>query len=499
MKRLIRDELLPAERARRPVPPDAGAAGRVRRPLARRDRRRGIATLVTMLYVVLFAALAVGFYVATTIASQISRNERQLADAQFATESGVRFIRYQLASILIPAATKTEDVFPIVYTELSKRLDGTGNLNGGGIGYGLNIIAVPAGGNWVKLNDEGAGFKATIVPKGQLLRVKVTGRSSDGARPSSRAVQMDFAIAMNASKIFDYGVASRSSIHLNSNAMIRGATNDTLGNVMTTSSAVPSLIMDGSAQVSGDVTFTNQLPGRLVMSSAATISDYTSTDPKLPEHIHYEAKEPDFPVIDTTAFEPFATNRLTEVAKKYEFNTLRNIRIAAGTNPTFDAGMTIEGIVYIETPNQVTFGANSAIRGAIVVQNNPSGDTGTNTITFNTNSTLYPMETLPATADFPPGLRSLTGAMILAPSFKVVFNSNFGSVGGTVIADQFLFNSNARGSITGSLIGMTDKPMVLDSNSDVSILSRGTTAYPAGVFFGSHFAALSDTYKEVQP
>jgi hypothetical protein len=41
--------------------------------------------------------------------------------------------------------------------------------------------------------------------------------------------------------------------------------------------------------------------------------------------------------------------------------------------------------------------------------------------------------------------------------------------------------------------------MQLDSNSDVGIYSRGTTAYPAGVFFGSHFAALADTYKEVQP
>jgi hypothetical protein len=89
--------------------------------------------------------------------------------------------------------------------------------------------------------------------------------------------------------------------------------------------------------------------------------------------------------------------------------------------------------------------------------------------------------------------------MILAPSFKVTFNSNFGSVGGSVVADQVLFNSNAKGSITGTVIGMTDLPMVLDSNSDVGIYSRGTTAYPAGVFFGSYFAALADTYKEVQP
>jgi hypothetical protein len=358
---------------------------------------------------------------------------------------------------------------------------------------------VPASGRWIKLNDEGAGFKATIVPQGQLLRVKVVGRSNDGTRPSLRAVQMDFAVAMNASKIFDFGVASRSPIHLNSNAKIRGATNDTLGSVMTTSTAVPALIMDGSAQVSGDVTFTREVPGQLVMSGSATISDYNSGDPKLPEHIHYEPREPDFPVIDTRAFEPFATNRLTEVAKKYEFNTLRNIRIAAGTNPSFDSGMTIEGVVYIETPNHVSFGANSIIRGVIVVQNNPSGDTGTNSITFNTNSTLHQMETLPATADFPPAMRALTGAMILAPKFKVTFNSNFGSVGGTVIADQFHFNSNARGDIAGTLIGMTNLPMVLDSNSNVTILSRGTTRYPAGVFFGSHFAALSDTYKEVQP
>ena len=476
--------------------PAGGRARAHRRPAGRRE---ALATLMTILYMMLFACLAVGFYAATTISTQISRNERDLSEAQRASESGLKFIRYQLAAITIPVATKPDDVFPKVYTELAKRLDGKSNLQGGKIGYAANVPAIPGGSGTVRLNEAGAGFKLTIVPDGQRLRVTVVGSSHSGARPATRAVQMDFAVAQNASKIFTYGVASRSPVHLNSNAKIRGATNATLGSVMSTTSMVPALVMDGSALVSGDVTFKERIPGQLLMSSAATLSDYKRDDPKLPDHIHYAAVEPEFPTIDTTAFEPFATNRLTEVAKKYEYNTLRNIRIAAGTNPEFSNGMTMEGVIYIETPNHVTFGANSTIRGAVVVQNSPTGDVDSNSITFSTNSTLYPVETLPATSDFPPALRALKGAMILAPGFKVTFNSNFGSIGGTVVADQFHFNSNAKGSITGTVIGMTELPMVMDTNSDVSILSRGTTAYPAGVFFGSHFAALSDTYKEVQP
>lgn len=462
-----------------------------------RRARRAITSVLAVLYLVLFSALALGFYASATMSAQISRNERQIAEARIAAESGMRFVRYQLAAIRIPAGTKPEEMFESVYKELSARLDDTRNLGGGAILHDGNSISVPAGGRQIELDASGAGFRAVISPDGQRLKVKVIGTSS--ARASACGVTMDFAVAQNASKIFDFALASRSPIHLNSNARIRGATNDAAGSVLSTTTQLPALTLEGNAKVSGDVSFAGTGAGSLSMSSNATVAGFRQSDPEFNEHVHVGTGAPEFPTIDTSAFEAFATNVLSVADKKYDTGTLKNIRISAGTNPTFDSNMTVEGVIYVETPNRVTFNSNVEVRGVIVAQNSPTGDTSTNTIHFNSNVKLYAVDTLPATSDFPPELRALRGAMILAPKFAVTFNSNFGAVGGSIIADTLRFDSNAAGSITGSLVNLSDASVHMSSNADVSILSQGTTEYPAGVFFGSHYAPLADTYREVVP
>ena len=54
-------------------------------------------------------------------------------------------------------------------------------------------------------------------------------------------------------------------------------------------------------------------------------------------------------------------------------------------------------------------------------------------------------------------------------------------------------------TVNGSVIGLADNPLTLAGNSDIIINSTGTSQYPAGVFFGSQYVPLSDTYKEVHP
>jgi hypothetical protein len=49
------------------------------------------------------------------------------------------------------------------------------------------------------------------------------------------------------------------------------------------------------------------------------------------------------------------------------------------------------------------------------------------------------------------------------------------------------------------VINIDDTTLSLAGSSEIIIASTGTTNYPSGVFFGSHFAVLPDTYKEVTP
>src|SRR5688572_126053 len=73
--------------------------------------RRGVVCIVAMLFLVLFAVLALGFYAATAMSMQLSANERSAHSSQIAAESGMQFIRYQLDALDIPADRPPAQVF----------------------------------------------------------------------------------------------------------------------------------------------------------------------------------------------------------------------------------------------------------------------------------------------------------------------------------------------------------------------------------------------------
>jgi hypothetical protein len=156
-------------------------------------------------------------------------------------------------------------------------------------------------------------------------------------------------------------------------------------------------------------------------------------------------------------------------------------------------------VLYIQTPNNVTFSGNLTVQGAIVVENDPKGGTAGNSLTFGGNVSATSISTLPSGTTFPDAERALSNVFLLAPTFKVSFSGNFGTIGGSMIADQFSFSGNAGGTVNGSVVGLADLPMSLSGTSDIVINSTGTTAYPPGVFFGSNYAPLPDTWLEVHP
>jgi type II secretory pathway component PulK len=79
------------------------------RTLLRARRHRGITSLLAMLFVTLFAALAVGFYASVTTAVQVSYNDQRGTLALTAADSGMDFMRYQLANVWIPPNTDPLD------------------------------------------------------------------------------------------------------------------------------------------------------------------------------------------------------------------------------------------------------------------------------------------------------------------------------------------------------------------------------------------------------
>jgi hypothetical protein len=457
-------------------------------------KRRGVTSVLAMLYLVLFSTLAIGFYAAVTTAVQVSTNETHGKRAMLSAESGMDFMRYIMGNVDIPVGTDPANMWSVLCTQVKAQLDGTTNI-------GKKTLPAPSGSQMdiptITLDSTGSSFTASLIQDGQKVILKVTGTGPDPL--VKRTVQMEFAQAQRASAIFDYGVASKSAISMSGNAKITGAAGAlSRGSVLSDTTSSTPLSMTGSPSISGDFSYTN--PAASNKYGNGSIAGYSATSGSFADHVHGGVTAPEFPAVDTTAFAAFVKNplpaQIITTDPPSSRKSFQNIIIKAGANPHFAANSDFKGVIYIETPNNVTFSGGATITGVIAVQNNPTGDSSTNSITFSGNVTHKGVETLdPATFG---GLTKLTGSFVLAPKFDVIMKGNSNQVGGTMVTGKLDISGSAGATVNGTVINLDDTGVNLTGTADIIIASTGTTNYPAGVVFGTHFAPLPDTYQEAQ-
>lgn len=713
--------------------------------------RRGVAALIALVFVVLLSVLALAIYSSANLSVQVVANERQVRVAQLASESGMEFVRYQLATISVPYNTPQDQLFGAVVADLRAQLDGKSTLGNQSIEVDGNTAHIPARNQPAISLGDGGSFRAQVTAQGTRLLVRTTGY--DATEAFEREIQLEYAVAMHASNIFDFGVASKGPISMNGNVSIRGTLgNEVFGSVLVVSdNTTTPLTMTGNASISGDVSLTRTNPQSINVGASSSIFGRTKAHSQFWHHVHDQVKEPEFPIIDTAIFKTYATHvidstsggpsgpvggageaagfvgltyfniqnncsvraydsvnsttvgsvtalgqtnaggnlnnmtfageiqyktsfsqnqaSVTSMKKvtttlsfaapttpssgvtnkgnyngpsgssetfaggKYYFQTFsvpsgktviftgpvelyvngscnisgnvqsfedkpwntkirmvasagvdlnggsnplplyldvyaplsplninnrsnvhgsfimnginvsnshvivdravkanggatavpteapasggtpgtttltssyyKNILIKANTNPKFTGNKTFDGVVFIEFPNKVEFAGNTTINGIVVVQtdgnNNIGLDPAQNTIYFNGNVTASPLSSLPATTDFTLALRNLSGGFLLAPGFGATFSGNFGTISGSIVASKLDFSGNAGGTVKGTVINLNKTDFTMSGNSDIVIQSNGTGQYPSGVFFGSRYDPLPDSYVEVMP
>src|SRR5262245_12787372 len=127
-------------------------------------RSRGMTSVLAMLYLVLFATLAIGFYAATNTSIHVTHNDTNVNHAFMVSESGMELMPYQIANVHVPASPPPDQVIDALYAQLQTHLDGTSNLNGGSLSRSGNTIQIPGGTSArIKTDASGVGgFRATI-------------------------------------------------------------------------------------------------------------------------------------------------------------------------------------------------------------------------------------------------------------------------------------------------------------------------------------------------
>jgi len=193
-------------------------------------------------------------------------------------------------------------------------------------------------------------------------------------------------------------------------------------------------------------------------------------------HVNVGADPVEFPVPETSPFQSYATGgNINPAILTAPGTTLVNKVIPAGMNPTFTGNVTIQGILFIEQPNVVTFEKNLDLQGLIVAGGNAASP-GTNTINFEGNFASGPY---PADSQFD-AIRQEQGSSILAPGFGLSFTGNFASVNGVMAASSMYFSANASAVVKGTMISYSQDPTVVNGNISMDFDRTTMVEIPAG-------------------
>jgi hypothetical protein len=146
-----------------------------------------------MIFLVLMAAIAVGFIEQATLSAQVARNESDMASSQIAAESGMQWVKYQLGSINLPYGTNKANVLARVSTQLGTALNGTPNMGGKTVAVTSGTIYLPSQTTWITLDPvANTRFQATITQTAGTTTLVVTCHGMAGTSTVTRGVQVSY-------------------------------------------------------------------------------------------------------------------------------------------------------------------------------------------------------------------------------------------------------------------------------------------------------------------
>lgn len=447
-----------------------------------RRRRAGISSVLAMLFLMLFTALALGFYAATTVSVQVSKNERDVTRAQAAAESGLQFLRYQLAKLTIPPGTADSQIPAEIEADLEDLLEGTGNLGQGTITRSGNTITIPS----ISLSSD-SSFAATLLWNSGVATLNVTGSAGSGAQASSRGVQIDFNVKSSSSSVFNFGVAAKGPITVKNSTQTKVLGTPDLAGSMLSAYTGTTAITTGNGTIDGDLSVV--VAETQVDLGGGSVGGASNSTVIMNDHVHVVAS-PEFPVVDTTKFKPFAVNTYVNGAG-YQ----KNIRVPPNTNPRFNGGDVVEGILYIESPNSVTFRGHATINGIIVFEG--IGSATVNSLDFRGN--VSP-QSIPNTAEFAAIKAAANGLAIVAPTASVTMS---GSTDGTLAGSMIAYKVSLAGSAdlhftNGSIISLGPDAAKIEGKT-VNFNGNGANNPPTfGLSFSGSLRPDPLTYLELQ-
>ena len=440
--------------------------------IATNTKRNGAVLIISLIFILVFSALAVSMAAISGTNVQVSENLRKSNHARACAESGFDVIRFWLNRVSISGIVSEEQRFNYIAASLQSELadeyitNVTASYNG-------SSITIPS----VTLNSENASsFSAVITPLDtDTLRIDVTGTYGS----ITRTIRANYYFGERGNTVFDFGVATKGPLSLTGNIELEGVNVSVEASVYIESqNSNLALSIIGNSQIAGDVSIVNSLANVDLQGGQAGIGGETGQD-AIENHVTFGTPPSEFPEPNPSLFEPYITSIVDTNTDTTSDATFENVRILANTNPDFSGHVTLKGIIYIETPNVVDFTGNVDITGIVVGDGSLEDNSGINQIVFRSDVESHPITELPVETQFY-GLHDQTGTFVMAPGFNVSFGGSFSTLSGAIAGNGIEFFGNAGGIINGSIINYSDEEMTLSGNSDLYFNRSGTGEAPAG-------------------
>ena len=433
----------------------------------------GIVLLSCLAFVCLFSAFAVSMATMSITNVRIANNRQKANKALNSALSGLEVTRYWLKGIQIPGSVGPSQRLYAVNTALNNKLtaQSISNINTS-YSSGYNLVNISN----VTLNPStNQTFSAIISqPDADTIQLTITGRCGE----FSKQISTNFEFGTIGNSVFDFGVASKGPLIMSGQAEIDAVNLAIEASVYIegTNISGDAFSITNNASVAGDVTIANEY-GTYSIGSRSSVGGASGNDAL--DHIFVGADYVEFPTPQPTYFSQFATGAVMDTPDDWDnHDTLNNVTIAAGTNPTFASDVTINGVLFIEYPNTVTFAGKSVINGILVGNGPINNEQGSSSINFsgqvicNSVSVLNPLIFGDVTQE--------TGTFICAPGFNLDFSGQANQISGAIAANGISFTGQAGGTVNGSIINYSTTPMDMSGQSTLLFNRSGVETDPSG-------------------
>ncbi len=436
-----------------------------------RINRRGAVLIISMIFVLIFSALAVSMATLSGTNVQLASNQHKVDCAFASTESGQEAMRYWLTNVEIPSSTPLSDYFGAIVSTLQYDLDAN-NISNIKV---YNDGSIPP----VALHTaSGQNFEGEILIDANdlnILQVYTTGSSGQ----ITRTIRVNYDIEPYEYPIFDYGLATKGPVHFLGNPTITGINSNNEADIFIDSQNTNlAMLVTGNTNFDGDISIGNSTGIADFWGDVKIAGDQGQT--AIDNHVTIGVETPEFPLPDTQRFLQYATGPIIDSSTDISDHlTLTNAIIEPGTDPNFLGNIIIEGILYIKQPNIVIFSRNVALNG-MIVGDGDAYNPGTNSISFLGNF---------AANNYPPGaefdaIRSEVGSSIVAPGFSASFSGNFAALNGVMAVSGAHFSGNVSAVVKGTIINYSENPTTIMGNATFNFDRSDNIKVPAG--FDTH-------------